>query len=190
MAKSVARQKLGLMKDQPVIAVLGGSQGSRPLNQHFSKSFSGYTSKGIQVLWQCGKLEYPALKELNSEENITLFPFSDKMGTVYSAADIIISRAGALALSEMAYMGKAMILVPFPHAAGDHQLKNAMSFADKGAAKIVLQSNLSKGELETIVLQLLENREELAAMESKASSLATPQAEDKIIAAIMEVAES
>ena len=170
--------------------MLGGSQGSRPLNRHFSIHHAKYTADNIQILWQCGKLDYPALKEVKSDALISLFPFSEDMATVYSAADVIISRAGALALSEMALMGKAMILVPFPHAAGDHQLKNAESFAIIDAAKIVPQSRLDSGELEDTVMSLLKQPDILSSMEKKALSLATPSAEDKIICAIMEIAES
>jgi UDP-N-acetylglucosamine--N-acetylmuramyl-(pentapeptide) pyrophosphoryl-undecaprenol N-acetylglucosamine transferase len=112
------------------------------------------------------------------------------MDAVYSAADIVISRAGALAISEMAIMGKAMILVPFPFAAGDHQLKNAQSITDKGAAKLVLQSRLSDGELESTVIELLDDKEELNTMETKASSFSTPDAVENILNAIMEVAQS
>ena len=190
MDKTNARQKLGLIEDKPVVAVLGGSQGSRPLNQHFSKFHTDYSAKGIQVLWQCGYRDYPALNEIKNKDHLKIFPFSDDMGAVYSAADIVISRAGALAISEMAIMGKTMILVPFPHAAGDHQLKNAQSFADKGAAKIVLQSNLEPGDLEKTIWQLFDNPEKLATIESKASSLSTPDALENIITVIMEVAQS
>lgn len=190
MDKTIARQNLGLIEDKPVVAVLGGSQGSRPLNQHFSQSYPDYTTKNIQVLWQCGKREYPALKDINNKDLVNIFPFSNDMGAVYSAADIVISRAGALAISEMAIMGKAMILVPFPFAAGDHQLKNAQSITDKGAAKLVLQSRLSDGELESTVIELLDDKEELNTMETKASSFSTPDAVENILNAIMEVAQS
>ena len=120
MDKFQAKQQFNCNDSQPVLAVLGGSQGSVPLNRHFQQQSKKYTDSGIQILWQCGKNDYDNLKDSVHNEKIHLIPFSDDMGALYSASDLIISRAGALALSEMALMGKAMVLVPFPHSAGDH----------------------------------------------------------------------
>ena len=119
-----------------------------------------------------------------------LIPFSDEMGTLYSAADLIVSRAGALALSEMALMGKAMVLVPFPHSARDHQVKNALAFSNSGAAVLLHQSRLETGDLETVVLELFHQPEKIREMEEQSLQMAAPDATEKIISTIMEVAES
>ena len=190
MEKNQAKQHFHCKDTQPVLAVLGGSQGSSPLNQHFQQHCQKYTDSGIQILWQCGMKDYDGLQNLIDPKDVHLIPFSDEMGTLYSAADLIVSRAGALALSEMALMGKAMVLIPFPHAAGDHQVKNALAFSNSGAALLLPQSQLKSGDLETAVLELFQQPNKIKAMEEKSIQMAAPDATSKIISAIMKIAES
>ena len=190
MDKNQAKQRFNCNDSHPVLAVLGGSQGSVPLNRHFQQQCKKYTDSGIQILWQCGKKDYELLQESVNEENVHLIPFSDDMGALYSAADLIVSRAGALALSEMALMGKAMVLVPFPYSAGGHQVKNAQAFSNSGAAILLPQSKLKSGELETAVLELFRQPEKIKEMEDYSIKLAAPDATENIISIIMEIAES
>jgi len=190
MEKNQAKQYLHCRDSQPVLAVLGGSQGSSPLNRHFQQHCQKYTDSGIQILWQCGIKDYNGLQNSIDLKDVHLIPFSDEMGTLYSAADLIVSRAGALALSEMALMGKAMVLVPFPHSAGDHQVKNALAFSNSGAAVLLPQSRLETGDLETAVLELFHQPEKIREMEEQSVQMAAPDATEKIISTIMEVAES
>ena len=190
MEKNQAKQHFHCRDSQPVLAVLGGSQGSAPLNRHFQQHCQKYTDSGIQILWQCGMRDYDGLQNLIDPKDVHLIPFSDEMGTLYSAADLIVSRAGALALSEMALMGKAMVLVPFPQSAGDHQVKNALAFSNSGAAVLLPQSRLETGDLETAVLELFHQPEKIREMEEQSLQMAAPDATEKIISIIMEVAES
>ena len=190
MDKNQAKQHFQCRDSQPVLAVLGGSQGSAPLNRHFQQQCKKYTDSGIQILWQCGKNDYDELQQSIDAKDVHLIPFSDEMGTLYSAADLIVSRAGALALSEMALMGKAMVLIPFPHAAGDHQVKNALAFSNSGAAVILPQFQLQSGDLETTVLELFQQPDKIKGMEEKSIQMAAPDAISKIISTIMEIAES
>ena len=174
----------------PVLAILGGSQGSVSLNLHFQEHYHKYINSGIQILWQCGKNDYDGLRDSINNANVHLIPFSDNMGALYSASDLIVSRSGALALSEMAFMGKAMVLVPFPHSAGNHQLKNAQAFSNSGAAVLMPQSQLESGELEKTILELLKNPDKIQTMEEKSIQMAAPDAIVNIINTIMEIAES
>ena len=190
MEKNQAKQHFYCKDSQPVLAVLGGSQGSSPLNRHFQQHCQKYTDSGIQILWQCGMKDYDGLQNSIDPKDVHLIPFSDEMGTLYSAADLIVSRAGALALSEMALMGKAMVLVPFPHSSGDHQVKNALAFSNSGAAVLLPQSRLETGDLETAVLELFHQPEKIREMEEQSVQMAAPDATEKIISTIMEIAES
>ncbi|MBC8256902.1 MAG: hypothetical protein H8E85_06285 [Candidatus Marinimicrobia bacterium] len=190
MDKAQAKQKFNCNDSQPVLAILGGSQGSVPLNHHFQKECKKYTQSGIQILWQCGKINYESLHQSVDETDVHLIPFTDDMGALYSAADLIVSRAGALALSEMALMGKAMVLVPFPHSAGDHQLKNAQAFSKSGAAVVLPQSKLPTGNLETTVLDLFNKPEKIQEMEKQSIQMAAPDATENIVSTIMEIAIS
>ena len=80
MDKSRAKQKFNCKESLPALAILGGSQGSVPLNRHFQKECKKYTQSGIQILWQCGKNDYERLQHTVKEENVHLIPFSDEMG--------------------------------------------------------------------------------------------------------------
>jgi len=190
MNKIQAKEQFNCNTSQPVLVIIGGSQGSFPLNHHFQHQYNNYTDSGIQLLWQCGKNDFENLQSSMNEKDVHLIPFSDDMGALYSAADLIISRAGALTLSEMALMGKAMVLIPFPHSAGDHQVKNAQAFFNAGAAILFPQSKLESGELETVVLELFRESKKIRKMEENSLQIATPDATKNIISTIMEIAES
>jgi len=190
MDKKQAKQRFNCNDSQPVLVVLGGSQGSVPLNRHFQQQCNKYTDSGIQILWQCGKNDYELLQKSINEENVHLIPFSDDMGALYSAADLIVSRAGALALSEMALMGKAMVLVPYPHSSGDHQIKNARAFSKVGAAIFFPQSKLESGKLETTVQELFLQPKKIREMEASSIQMAAPHATENIISTIMDIAKS
>ena len=90
MDKNQARMHFNCSNDQPVLAILGGSQGSVPLNHHFQENYSQYTDSGIQLLWQCGNNQYNSLKDNVKNNQVKLIPFSDDMGALYSASDLII----------------------------------------------------------------------------------------------------
>jgi len=190
MEKNQAKQLFNCNNSQPVLGILGGSQGSSPLNHHFQKQCKKYLESGIQILWQCGKKDHTLLQKSMNEENVHLIPFTDDMGAFYSAADLIVSRAGALTLSEMALMGKAMVLVPFPYSAGDHQMKNAQSFSNSGAAILLPQSKLESGELEIAIIELFCQSGKINEMEECSIQMSTPDSTENIISAIMEIAES
>lgn len=181
--RASARGSLGLPSDKPVVFILGGSQGSRPLNLHFEAVWQTYAVElGTHLLWQTGAAHYADLDaKLGREPAITLLPFVDDMAAAYRAADLVISRAGAMTLSELALMGKAAILVPFPSAAADHQTHNARLLADAGAARLVPQQRLAEGALEETVKELLGDPGKLERMGAEAVKFARPDA-GKIIA--------
>ena len=102
------------------------------------------------------------------------------MSALYSAADLVISRSGALVLSEMALMKKAMVLIPLPKSANNHQKLNAKTFSDIGAAIIINQHDLNSEILENTVLNLLKQRSKIKKMEDNSGKLAIPNATEKI----------
>ena len=112
------------------------------------------------------------------------------MNIFYSAADIIISRSGALTLSEMSCLGKAMILIPFPKSAGNHQIKNAETFTNSGAAILINQFELKTGKMEKTVLDLINSPKKISIMEKNSQNMSTPNALEKITQTIMEIAKS
>lgn len=138
---SQAKEKMGLDQNKLTILSVGGSLGSRTLNNGWKDNLDQLKEKGYQLIWQTGKLDYSELSNdsqiSNLESQIQLKEFIKDMETAYSAADVIVSRAGAIAISELAVAQKPVLLVPFPFAAEDHQTKNAMNLVEKNAARIV-----------------------------------------------------
>ena len=190
MDKVEAKQLYHFDSGRPVLAILGGSQGSIPFNRHFQKHLEQYIESNIQILWQCGEKDFSDLKELNKHQDVHIIPFSENMDVFYSASDLIVSRAGALALSEMALLGKAMVLIPLPHSAGDHQTKNAQTFLQMGAAALVHQNSLASGSLEQTVLELIMDSKKIACMETNSKKNGIPNATEEITTVIMEIANS
>ena len=93
MDKNKARMRFNCSNDRPILSILGGSQGSISLNRHFQNNINKYTASGIQILWQCGKNDYGSLRDVINNDKVQLIPFSDNMGALYSASDLIVSRA-------------------------------------------------------------------------------------------------
>ncbi|MBA7482758.1 UDP-N-acetylglucosamine--N-acetylmuramyl-(pentapeptide) pyrophosphoryl-undecaprenol N-acetylglucosamine transferase [subsurface metagenome] len=190
-SRKTAREQLGLPPRGQVVFILGGSQGSRPLNNHFLGHWRTYTDKMmVHLLWQTGTAHYERLRQaIGTDERVTLIPFITDMAAAFMAADLVVSRAGAMTLAELTYLGRPSVLVPLPTAAADHQTLNAQVLVKKKAARLVSQSELSRGTLEKQVERLIKNPDWLEAMGKRAQSLAQPDAAETIVKHILELAE-
>lgn len=133
--------KLDLNKK--TVVVLGGSLGARKINQLIEHKLNVFSDNNIQVIWQCGKFYFEEYKKYNSSL-VQVNAFVEKMDLLYAAADVIISRAGASSVSELAIVGKPVIFIPSPNVAEDHQTKNAKSIADKNGAILIKESELDQ----------------------------------------------
>lgn len=140
--KAEATAYFGLAEDKKVLLVLGGSLGSRRINQLIAKEIVNFTSQNVQIIWQCGKFYYDEYKHFGDNENIQVVSFIDRMDLVYAAADIVISRSGASSVSELCIVGKPVVFIPSPNVAEDHQTKNAKSIVDKGGALMIKEVEL------------------------------------------------
>jgi UDP-N-acetylglucosamine--N-acetylmuramyl-(pentapeptide) pyrophosphoryl-undecaprenol N-acetylglucosamine transferase len=185
---SEAKEALGLAQDKLTILSVGGSLGSRTLNNGWKDNLEKLQEKGYQLIWQTGKLDY---KELNNESQISnlksqiqLKEFIKEMETAYSAADVIVSRAGAIAISELAVAQKPVILVPFPFAAEDHQTKNAMNLVEKNAARMVKDSEMNEKFWSTLS-EICENEELRKEMSQNLKYFAKPNAAKEIVDEIL-----
>ena len=185
--KNTARKKLGL-KDKPTLFILGGSQGSRPLNYRFLTSYKKFTNSNIQIIWQCGTRDIELVRSSIVDEDVYLYDYISDMGDAYSASDIVISRAGAITLAELTFCKKASVLVPFPHAAGDHQTKNALSLEKHDATRVVKQSDFTTERLENTLLDLLNAPHIISEIEKNAGQMANPNATENIVKEILELA--
>jgi UDP-N-acetylglucosamine--N-acetylmuramyl-(pentapeptide) pyrophosphoryl-undecaprenol N-acetylglucosamine transferase len=160
--KEEALKQLNMNTNKKTILVLGGSQGSRAINQAIVNSIKNKSpNENFQIIWQTGKRGYKDVIKQTGEdvESCTLFPFVKNMSLVYSAADMVIARAGALTLAEIIEFNLPAILIPFPNAAGNHQQKNAEVYVDKKMAKMILENSLSNFDLIGEAQSLLESDE-------------------------------
>lgn len=185
-----AKEKMGLDKDKLTILSVGGSLGSRTLNNGWKENLENLKEKGYQLIWQTGKLDY---SELSKESRISdlgsqiqLKEFIKDMETAYSAADIIVSRAGAIAISELAVAQKPVLLVPFPFAAEDHQTKNAMNLVEKNAARMVKDSEMQEKFWNTLS-EICENENIRKEMSENLKYFAKPNAAKEIVDEIFKV---
>ncbi|MDL1913906.1 MAG: undecaprenyldiphospho-muramoylpentapeptide beta-N-acetylglucosaminyltransferase [Bergeyella sp.] len=184
-----ARKRLGLKKDELTILSVGGSQGSRAINNAWKAHLRDLEKNNIQLVWQVGALDYKEISafvnsENLSQKNLIIIEFIKDMATAYSAADIIVSRAGAIAISELCLVGKPVILLPLPTAAKDHQTKNAQVLVEKNAAKMVRDEEIKEKFWEE-VMSLCKNktlREELA---NNLKRFAKPEATENIVTQIL-----
>ena len=187
------RKKSGLLfdlnPDQKTIFLFGGSQGSAFLNKIMNGCISMFNSEKIQILWQTGQIQYEQFKHLNSSI-VKVRPFIHNMPEAYAISDLIISRAGALTLSEITACGKPSILVPFPHSAGDHQTKNAESITKVNAAILLSEKELTARKLFRSAIGILYDDNKLESMSNNSRKLGVPDATNKIIDQILEVAKN
>lgn len=182
----LAKEKLGLEKDKLTILSVGGSLGSRTLNNGWKENLEKIEEKGYQLIWQTGKLDYQSIlsevRSPKSEENssIQVKEFISDMALAYSAADVIVSRAGAIAISELAVAKKPVLLVPFPFAAEDHQTKNAMTLVEKNAAKMVKDTEM-KDKFWNTLSEICENENLRKEMSQNLEFFAKPKATEEIV---------
>ena len=173
------------------ILIVGGSLGASILNETVPAALQGLQEElGLDVIHQAGKATIETAKKRYSEANVKadVREFIDDMQAVYQWADIVICRAGAMTVSELAIMGLPSILIPLPHAIDDHQAKNAAYLADENAAVLMPQDAFTAESLSETLKGLLSNHEALAEMGSMARSLAKPEATELVANTCLEVA--
>ncbi|MDF7810551.1 undecaprenyldiphospho-muramoylpentapeptide beta-N-acetylglucosaminyltransferase [Hymenobacter sp. YC55] len=178
-----ARQFFGLAPDQPVLLVIGGSLGARTLNQATAAALPRLKAAGVQLLWQTGKLYYPEASQQAAAfaaDNLKALEFVQRMDLAYAAADVVVSRAGALSVSELCLTGKPSILVPSPNVAEDHQTKNAMALVRKDAALLVSDAE-APAKLYDTALALLQNSTQQQQLAAQVRQLARPAATTTIV---------
>jgi UDP-N-acetylglucosamine--N-acetylmuramyl-(pentapeptide) pyrophosphoryl-undecaprenol N-acetylglucosamine transferase len=161
------------------VLVLGGSQGAKALNQTVPEAL-GRASAGVRVVHQCGSEHESAVRErylaLGAKDRVRVVPFIDDMPAALAEAELVIGRAGASAVSEICAIGRPSVLVPYPHAAGDHQLHNALSLARDQAAVCIAQPEATAERLAAEVDRLMSVRGVLAAMAEAARRRGNPEA--------------
>lgn len=180
--KSEALEYWKLSAGKPVVLVLGGSLGARTINNSVLVSLEEWVKNDIQVIWQTGKLYFDEMESKASGygKGVIITEFIDDMKMAYAVADIIVSRAGALSISEHCIVKKPVIYIPSPNVAEDHQTKNANALVKKDAAMVVSDKRAPEilaGE----VLKLIKDKEKQRSLSGNIGKLAKPHATENIV---------
>ena len=174
----------GLNPEKKTILLVGGSQGALGINKGISAQLASFKDNDYQMIWQTGNHYYDkAIREVEEnglQDRIKCTVFIDRMDLAYAAADVVISRAGAMSISELSLLNKAVVFVPLPTAAEDHQTKNAMSLVNAEAAMIVKNSETEQ-ELLPVVFDLLGNVDKQNEMKDNIAKFAKPNAVEDIV---------
>jgi UDP-N-acetylglucosamine--N-acetylmuramyl-(pentapeptide) pyrophosphoryl-undecaprenol N-acetylglucosamine transferase len=174
VSREEALGALGL--EPPVVVIFGGSGGALRINLAAAEAFGGTTSYSVVQI--SGRRDFPRLSTDNSRHSI--LEYVDDIGPYLAAADVVVSRAGAGSLFDIAAAGKAAILIPFPYATGDHQLHNATYFTERGAAELMPDVEVEAASLRLRVEGLLEDGGRRERMAQRMKSLATPHAAGEV----------
>ncbi len=196
LAKEISREEaaayFGLDAGKKTILAFGGSLGARTINETIRNSYDLVAGRDdIQVLWQIGKLYADTYLDTPSAKlsQVKATVFIDRMDFAYALADVVIARAGAMTISELALTGKPVILIPSPYVTADHQTHNARSLEKMGAAVLIKDGDAPQKAFPE-ALRLLEHPEELQKLEFEIMKLAKQNAADDIADIIIQLAQN
>ncbi len=171
---------------RPTLLIFGGSQGAHALNQAMLEAIATLRERvpELHVIHQTGERDYNGARAayLRADASAEIYPFIDDMPQAFTRADLVLCRSGASTVAEITAAGRPAIFVPFPHAADDHQRRNAEALAKAGAALMIAESDLTSARLIEAVAALLRDRHQLVRMAGAARALAHPDAAGEIAA--------
>ena len=180
----------GLNPQRKTVLIIGGSLGARTLNQSVEAAINRIKEGEVQILWQTGKTYFEHCQKIGEGvPQLKVLQFIDRMDLAYACADVIVSRAGALSISELQLLGKPVILVPSPNVTDDHQTFNAMALVSEGAA-IMIKDSEAKLNLIGTAFDLLKNETQQKQLSAAISKMGIPDAADRIVDEILKVSKS
>ncbi|WP_294453968.1 undecaprenyldiphospho-muramoylpentapeptide beta-N-acetylglucosaminyltransferase [uncultured Bacteroides sp.] len=192
MSKEEAIKSFGLDSNKKTILIVGGSLGARTLNNCVMHAMDDIKQSGVQFIWQTGKFYIEEARKCysnaGSPEMLHTTDFISDMNAAYTAADLVVSRAGAGSISEFCLLGKPVILVPSPNVAEDHQTKNAMALVDKDAAIYIKDSEAEEKLIKTAI-ELAGDEAKLEALSTNIKKLAFHNSADIIAQEVCKLAE-
>ena len=180
---------LGLNPAKRTILIVGGSLGAKSINEAVDTGLEDILSEDVQVLWQTGKpyYEQAVARVAQFPKQVKVFDFIRQMEYAYAAADVVLSRAGALAIAELCIAAKPVIFVPYPFAAEDHQTSNAMALVQHNAALLV-KDNEAKTDLVKKLKQLLHDEQMQELMTQNLLTMAITDADERIAQQVLTIA--
>lgn len=184
-----ARESFGLEPDRTTLLVVGGSLGARTINEAMEAGLRRLAEVGIQVIWQTGKhFGDRGKKAATKLKGIVVTPFIADMASAYAAADLVVSRAGAGTISELELLGKAVVMVPSPNVAEDHQTKNALALSTRGAATLVPDNEAGEKLVDTVI-SVASDPSRMESMSREISRLALRDSDEKIVDEILNITD-
>jgi UDP-N-acetylglucosamine--N-acetylmuramyl-(pentapeptide) pyrophosphoryl-undecaprenol N-acetylglucosamine transferase len=186
---AAARAAFGLVVEPPraTVLVIGGSQGARAINETLARALERGLLSGVNVLWGTGAAHEAQYAPLARQGRVTVRGFFDPIATAYTAADLVVARAGAMTVAELCAWGKPSVLVPLPSAAADHQTFNAHALANAGASILLLERELTPKLLAETITALAQDRGRLDALGRAAKSRGHPNAARSIVEKVLEL---
>ena len=186
ISKEEALRFFGLNPQKKTILITGGSLGAKSINEAIAAHIAEFEKNNLQLIWQTGKLFADKAKQLTrGKDNIWTNDFIGSMENAFAAADVVISRSGAMSVAELCVVKQAVIFVPFPFAAEDHQTVNATRLAEQQAALVVKDSN-AQNTLTARAIALALNDSERQQLKNNIARLAITNADDVIAKEVMQ----
>lgn len=188
-------EELGIKEEKPIVLIFGGSQGAQKINEAITGIIENKLNKDYQMIWATGPKQYDIIKEQLSKKNISInnianakiVPYIYNMEEIMNVSDIIVSRSGAMTITEISNLGKPAILVPLPNVSQDHQLYNAKVLENVGAAKIILDKELNKENLNAEIREIIENPKLVKEMGEKAYTKSVTNVQENIYKEIKKI---
>lgn len=182
------KKELGLNNEKPLVLIFGGSQGAQKINEAIMGIIKNKLNKEYQIIWATGPKQYDIIKEkledaninINYIENTKIVPYIYNMEEIMNVSDLIVSRSGAMTITEIANLAKPSILVPLPNVSGDHQMYNAKVLANKNAAIIIKNDDLNTVDLNTKIKEIVLDKNKKEQMGKNAFKVSTKNVEEKI----------
>ena len=188
-------KEMKLNPNLPIVLIFGGSQGAKAINESLIGMIIDKKIKKYQIIWAAGPTQFDEIKQKLSQEHIKIanlkneriVPYIYNMEEMMNLCDLVIARSGAMTINEISSVGKPAIFIPLPNVSQNHQEYNAKVLEKVGAAKIILDKDLSSTLLSQTVENMLKNKEELQKMGQKAKSIEIKNVEDKIYKEILKI---
>ena len=183
--------------EKPIVLVFGGSQGAQKINESFINIISKKINEKYQIIWATGPNQYEIIKaklqslniNIDNISNVKILPYIYNMEEVMNCVDLVVSRSGAMTITEISIVGKPSIFIPFPYATENHQEYNAKVLEKVGAAKIILDADLDFNILNSTINEIISDKEKMCRMSENAHTVEIKNVEDKIYVELRRIME-
>lgn len=191
-------REIGLIDiEKPIVLVFGGSQGAQKINESFINIISKKINEKYQIIWATGPNQYEIIKaklqslniNIDNISNVKILPYIYNMEEVMNCVDLVVSRSGAMTITEISIVGKPSIFIPFPYATENHQEYNAKVLEKVGAAKIILDADLDFNILNSTINEIISDKEKMCRMSENAHAVEIKNVEDKIYVELRRIME-